>query len=318
MVFVTGFAFGIGLFLVFFTNLGGEIDWTNDVPLDFLLFSIFGFQTINLSLGLVFLFFWVIYLTCYLFCLLKPTPIARLPLLKTKRDVVSRNTQIDQSIRFGTTSNYLMITISWFSVYFILSILIDLIQQLFGVTLGNPLTNNPLLSFFYLSAAPLNEEIFFRVILIGLPLFLIFIPIGRGKFLSTMNHPYPNIQEFRRKNTTIGIFIIIVLNSFVFGISHVIFGGGYEIGKISQAALGGLIIGWVYYRYGLASAITFHWISNYVFFAYSILGFYLFQTPWNTESDNMLLGMVSLGFIAIGILFLYQLASKVLMKYVIK
>ncbi|HEX5904431.1 MAG TPA: CPBP family glutamic-type intramembrane protease, partial [Candidatus Nitrosocosmicus sp.] len=244
--------------------------------------------------------------------------LARLPLLKTKRDLVSGNTQIDQSIGFGTPSNYLMITISWFSVYFILSILIDLIQQLFGVTLGNPLTNNPLLSFFYLSAAPLNEEIFFRVILIGLPLFLIFIPIGRGKFLSTMNHPYPNIQEFRRKNTTIGIFIIIVLNSFVFGISHVIFGGGYEIGKISQAALGGLIIGWVYYRYGLASAITFHWISNYVFFAYSILGFYLFRTPWNTESDNVLLGMVSLGFIAIGILFLYQLASKVLMKYIIK
>jgi hypothetical protein len=211
-----------------------------------------------------------------------------------------------------------MITISWFSIYFILSILIDLIQQLFGVTLGNPLTNNPLLSFFYLSAAPLNEEIFFRVILIGLPMFLIFIPLGRGKFLSTMNHPYPNIQEFRGKNTTIGIFIILVLNSFVFGLSHVIFGGGYEIGKISQAALGGLIIGWIYYRYGLASAITFHWISNYVFFAYSILGFYLFRTPWNTESDNVLLGIVSLGFITIGILFMYQLSSKVLTKYVVK
>ena len=96
MVFVTGFSFGIGLFLVFFTNLGGEIDWTNDVPLDFLLFSLFGFQTINFSLGLVFLFFWLIYLTCYLFCLLKPTSLARLPLLMTKRDLVSRNIQIDQ------------------------------------------------------------------------------------------------------------------------------------------------------------------------------------------------------------------------------
>jgi membrane protease YdiL (CAAX protease family) len=316
MVFVTGISLGIGLFLVFFTNLGGEIDWTYDVPLDFLLFSLFGFQTINFSLGLVFLFFWIIYLTCYLFCLLKPISLAKLPLFKTKKDLISTNPQIDQTSPFGTPSNYLMITISWFSVYFILSILIDLIQQLFGVSLGNPLTNNPLLSFFYLSAAPLNEEIFFRVLLIGLPLFLIFIPLGKGKFLSTMNHPYPNIQKFRGKNTTIGIFTILVLNSFVFGISHVIFGGGYEIGKISQAALGGLIIGWVYYRYGLAPAITFHWISNYVFFAYSILGFYLFRTPWDTETDNMLLGMVSLGFIAIGILFFYQLASKVLTKYV--
>ena len=75
---------------------------------------------------------------------------------------------------------------------------------------------------------------------------------------------------------------------------------------------------WIYYRYGLATAITFHWISNYVFFAYSILGFYLFQTPWNTESDNILLGIVSMGFIAIGILFLYQLAGKIFLKYIVK
>lgn len=318
MVFVTGISFGIGLFLVFFTNIGGEINWTNNVSLDFLLFSLFGFQAINFNLGLTFLFFWLIYLTCFLFCLLKPVSLTRLTFLKIRQGPTSTNTQISQSIGSGLPHNYLFITISWFSLYFVLSILIDIVQQLFGITLGNPLTHNPLLSFFYLSAAPLNEEIFFRVILMGLPLFMIFIPVGRGKFLSTLNHPYPNIQESRGKYTTIGVFIIIVLNSFVFGLSHVIFGGGYEIGKISQAALGGLIIGWIYYRYGFASAITFHWISNYVFFAYSILGFYLFQTPWNTESDNVLLGMVSIGFIVIGILFLYQLAGRILMKYVAK
>jgi hypothetical protein len=318
MVFVTGISFGIGLFLVFFTNIGGEINWTNNVSLDFLLFSLFGFQAINFNLGLTFLFFWLIYLTCFLFCLLKPVSLTRLTFLKIRQGPTSTNTQIGQNIGSGLPHNYLFITISWFSIYFVLSILIDIVQQLFGITLGNPLTHNPLLSLFYLSAAPLNEEIFFRVILMGLPLFMIFIPVGRGKFLSTLNHPYPNIQESRGKYTTIGVFIIIVLNSFVFGLSHVIFGGGYEIGKISQAALGGLIIGWIYYRYGFASAITFHWISNYVFFAYSILGFYLFQTPWNTESDNVLLGMVSIGFIVIGILFLYQLAGRILMKYVAK
>lgn len=318
MVFVTGISFGIGLFLVFFTNIGGEINWTNNVSLDFLLFSLFGFQAINFNLGLTFLFFWIIYLTCFLFCLLKPVSLARLTFLKIMQGPTPTNTQIGQSVGSGLPHNYLFITISWFSLYFILSILIDIVQQLFGITLGNPLTHNPLLSFFYLSAAPLNEEIFFRVILMGLPLFMIFIPVGRGKFLSTLNHPYPNIQESRGKYTTIGVLIIIVLNSFFFGLSHVIFGGGYEIGKISQAALGGLIIGWIYYRYGFASAITFHWISNCVFFAYSILGFYLFQTPWNTESDNVLLGMVSIGFIVIGILFLYQLAGRILMKYVTK
>lgn len=318
MVFITGISFGIGLFLVFFTNLGVEVHWTSDVSLDFLLFSVFGFNAINFNLGLTFLFFWFVYLACYFFCLLKPIPITKLRFFGRKQNMMSVTTKMDQSTGFVTSHNYLMITISWFSLYFILSMLIDILQQLFGITLGNPLTHDPLLSFFYLSAAPLNEEIFFRVLLMGLPLFLIFIPIGRGKFLSTLNHPYSNMEKFRRQSTTIGVFIIIILNSFVFGLSHVIFGGGYELGKISQAALGGLIIGWIYYRYGLASAITFHWISNYVFFAYSILGFYLFQTPWNVESDNLLLGIVSIGFIAIGILFFYQVAGRFLNKYLVR
>lgn len=318
MVIITGISFGIGLYLVFFTNLGGEINWTDNVPLDFLLLSIFGFQTIYFNLGLVFLLFWFVYLICYAYCFLKPISLNKLPFLRAKSGPDSANPLLTQKKEKGIFSNYLMITLSWFSAYFVLSIMIDVIQQIFGVNLGNPLTDNPLLSFFYLSAAPLNEEIFFRVILMGLPLFLVFIPLGKGKILSTLNHPYPNIQEYKKKYTIVGIFIIIILSSLVFGLSHVIFGGGYEIGKISQAALGGLIIGWIYYRYGLSSAITFHWISNYVFFAYSILGFYLFQTPWNTESDNILLGIVSIGFIIIGLLFLYQLSCKILKKYVIK
>ncbi|WP_415312175.1 CPBP family intramembrane glutamic endopeptidase [Candidatus Nitrosocosmicus sp. FF01] len=317
MVIVTGISFGIGLYLVFFTNLGGEINWTDEVPLDFLLLGIFGFQTIYFNLGLTFLLFWFVYLTCYVYCFLKPISLRELPFLRARTHSDFVNTQIKQKDGNGTSVNYLMITLSWFSAYFVLSILIDIVQQIFGVKLGNPLTDNPLLSFFYLSTAPLNEEIFFRVILMGLPLFLIFVPLGKGQFLSTLNHPYLSIQHYKKKHTTFGIFIVIVLSSFVFGLSHVIFGGGYEIGKITQAALGGLIIGWVYYRYGLSSAITFHWISNYVFFAYSILGFYLFQTPWNTESDNVLLGMVSIGFIILGLLFLYQLSCRMLKKYVV-
>jgi len=98
----------------------------------------------------------------------------------------------------------------------------------------------------------------------------------------------------------------------------VFFGGGYEVGKITQAALGGVILAWLYYRYGLAIAIVFHWISNFVFFAYSILGFYLFGTPWNSESDNILLSIISICFIIIGIIFLYQRGTKLLKKYVIK
>ena len=148
IVLVTAFSFFIGIFLVFFTNIGGEVQWYRDVPLDFLIFGIFGLNSINFNLGISFLFFWTIYLACYLFCFLKPVSIFHLSSVKKPFQMTGL-----ERIKIQR-DNYLAITISWFSGYFVLSILIDVIQQLFGVTLGNPLTANPLLSFFYLSAAP--------------------------------------------------------------------------------------------------------------------------------------------------------------------
>ena len=312
IVLVTAFSFFIGIFLVFFTNIGGEARWYSDVPLDFLIFGIFGLNSINFNLGISFLFFWTIYLACYLFCFLKPVPIFHLSSLKKPFQMTGL-----ERIKIQR-DNYLAITISWFSGYFVLSILIDVIQQLFGVTLGNPLTANPLLSFFYLSAAPLNEEIFFRVLLLGLPLFILFVPFGKGLFLSTLYHPYKNVSHKKGKYTTIAIVIIIALNSLAFGLSHVLFGGGYEIGKITQAGLGGVIIAWLYYRYSLSSALTFHWISNFVFFAYSIFGYFLFKSPWNTESDNLFLAIVSVVFIVMGLIFLFRLSVHLTKKYLKK
>lgn len=309
VILITAFSFAIGLFLVFFTDLGNEVHWYSDVRLDFLILGVFGLDSIYFNLAIAFMLFWTVYLACYIFCFLQPIPILSLSLVKKSIQTIKL-----QAINIQR-NNYLAITISWFSGYFVLSILIDVIQQLFGFKLGNPLTANPLLSFFYLSAAPLNEEILFRVILLGIPLYLLFIPFGKGLFLSTLTHPYRNISSRKAKYTTIAIAIIIALNSLAFGLSHVLLGGGYEIGKITQAGLGGVIIAWLYYRYGLFSAITFHWISNYVFFAYSIFGYFLFKTPWNTESDNPFLAVLSLVFILMGIVFLYKLSQKFITRY---
>jgi hypothetical protein len=317
MVAVTLASFAIGIFLVFFTNLGGDISWSQNVSLDFLLINIFGFQSPQFNLGITFLFFLSVYLICYLYCLIYPHSILRQNIFRKWNLIRTKRLQEQKSVRPEQNSNLLIIAISWFSGYFLLSVIIDTIQQLFGVTLGNPLTENALLSFFYLSAAPLNEEILFRVLLLGVPLLLIFSPIKKGNFVLFLNHPYKFLAPNKTRYTIMCISIVIVINSVIFGMSHVFFGGGYEVGKITQAALGGLVLAWIYYRYGLATAIVFHWISNFVFFAYSILGFYLFGTPWNTETDSIFLSAISIGFIIIGILFLYQLTTKILKKYVV-
>ena len=53
-----------------------------------------------------------------------------------------------------------------------------------------------------------------------------------------------------------------------FGAAHLISGEPWSNGKFAQAAASGIIIGWVYYRYGLISAILIHWATNYFIFSY--------------------------------------------------
>jgi membrane protease YdiL (CAAX protease family) len=40
------------------------------------------------------------------------------------------------------------------------------------------------------------------------------------------------------------------------------------VGKFAQATASGIILGWLYFRYGLISAILVHWATNYFIFSY--------------------------------------------------
>jgi hypothetical protein len=306
-LFITGSIF-IGIYVIFFTNIGKDITWHSDALLNFLLLDILGISKLKFNLGIVFILFWSIYVISYLICIFKP-------------DFLLKNFLYKQlfSKRIKTfdlpSSNYLYITIQWFSLYFVLSIIIDQVQQTFGIHMGNPLMSNPLLSYFYLTAAPLNEEILFRVIFLGVPLSLILFKY-KNSFISTLIHPSKNISIQSNRDKYL-LFLIIFLNSVFFGLAHVIFGGNYEIGKITQASLGGLFLGWLYYRYGLAISIIFHWISNYVLFSYSLLGSIVFNIPFGEESTNYFLMMFYAAFIITGIIFIYQNSEK-LLKHLFK
>ena len=63
------------------------------------------------------------------------------------------------------------------------------------------------------------------------------------------------------------IGIIIAVGLF-FGLAHIISGEPWSEGKFAQATISGIIIGWVYYRYGLISAILIHWATNYFIYSY--------------------------------------------------
>ncbi len=206
---------------------------------------------------------------------------------------------------FGiSNSNFLYVAIQWFSAYFVLSIVIDWIQQLFEISIGDPLLENPLLSFFYITAAPLNEEILFRIIFLGVPLSLVLVRY-KNSLISTLIHPGKNVSV-ESKGVKILIFLIIFFNSAFFGLSHVVFGGDYGIGKITQATMGGLFLGWLYYKYGIVTSIIFHWISNYVLFSYGLVGYYFFNTSLSDETSNYFLMVISVAFIIVGIISMYK------------
>ena len=73
---------------------------------------------------------------------------------------------------YDSHSNYLIQTIKWFSILIVASAVIGFIQESVGIVIEPPEHPNLLVQFFDVSVAPITEEIGFRVILIGIPLFL--------------------------------------------------------------------------------------------------------------------------------------------------
>ena len=51
----------------------------------------------------------------------------------------------------------------------------------------------------------------------------------------------------------------------MFGFAHILYGGGWEIGKVSTACLAGLVFAIMYVSYGAYADILLHWFFNYYF-----------------------------------------------------
>jgi uncharacterized membrane protein len=109
--------------------------------------------------------------------------------------------------------------------------------------------------------------------------------------------------------------ILIGVVGIFFGIAHVISGEPWSAGKFAQAASSGIIIGWVYFRYGLAPAILIHWATNYFIFSYAYIIADINQISIEDAFTNSLLGTLEImlivtGSISIAVLALNYIFSK--------
>ena len=196
------------------------------------------------------------------------------------------------------TDNRLLMAISWLGVYLVATSIVDIMQSIFGVSIGRIEFENYLVEFVQLTAAPLSEELGFRVLLIGLPMLLFLGNISTAKdFFGFLWHPGRYSSKVNRK-----ILAIIAFSALFFGISHITVSSGWEYGKITQAAMGGMVLGWVYYRNGFPAALFIHWASNYGIFAHGFLGYALFGYEWFSSEQNLILGFLEVILTLIGVL----------------
>ncbi|UCH31140.1 MAG: CPBP family intramembrane metalloprotease [Candidatus Bathyarchaeota archaeon] len=170
------------------------------------------------------------------------------------------------------------------SMLLVFTIVLAFLQSQAGIPTGELPQGDPFQDFLGVSRAPLVEELIFRIIPIGAFLATFFFVAGarlkptfsRGKRLkiAVLGVLQPErakemlgLSTIREQGLLRGLiwaeWIMVVLTALLFGLAH--YYGGWGPGKISQAAISGLIFAVAYLYYGIQAPILLHWFFNYYF-----------------------------------------------------
>jgi len=295
-------SFPIGLYVMYNSDIGKEINYQYPINgLDLFVGGIGYKVPFSFEMGDAFVIAWTIFLILFTISYFGPED----SLLKTLSNTMSRGWQ---SFRGNSMANMM----SWFSILILFSVIIDSVQQMFGIKIDFPTSTNDLIRFFQLGISPLTEETGFRVLLIGVPLFLMYShSVSWKTFFKSLWRPakYLGISDYKKA------MVLIVTIGLLFGVAHIISGTPWSPGKVTQASMAGVIIGWVYVRYGLAPAILIHWATNYFLFSYLFFISSLGQSASITDSSNpfsntLEIILVGTGIIATTIKILERVKSR--------
>lgn len=248
-------SFPMGMFVVFHSSIGGDI--TSALPLG----SLYEFQSMDIGvlsgveLGDVFLILWSVYAILFAISVLGP----KAGFIKTVSAILSRG-------KIEAGSNYMVSITQWFSITILVSAGITYVQEWAGLPIVPPPVENDLVQFFFVSLSPLAEEFGFRMLLIGLPLFALYgYKTTVWYFLKSLWNPSSSLHIYSSKKP----LLLIILVGVLFGFAHIAVGDAWSEGKFAQATAGGIILGWVYFRFGFLAALLIHWATNYFIFAYA-------------------------------------------------
>jgi len=265
----------LGPALFFFTPEGSTfsvLHYIQELPLQ-LFIVIFFVIPIELNAGLVFLFLWGVFILCF---------VAAWKFREKLHEVVERCFSRPPG---GLFNNWLFAMPVITSMLLVAVTAITRVQETHGVPTGEaPLPGDPFEAFFVVTYASLFEEIGFRVSPIGAFLIVYLFWGGRNSalmwswgqrlkffFLSLI---YPDgAKEMVGAKTvsdfgviggiSLGEWGMVIFTSVAFGLAHYLFGGGWEVGKITTASMAGFAMGLAYLLYGVQAPILIHWFFNY-------------------------------------------------------
>ncbi len=291
-------SFPVGAYVVFNSSIETEINFDYPIKVsDF--FSVDSINTpFEFELGDGFIVLWSIFIIIFTVAMFGP-----------KTSFLSSLFPMMAESKQESKPNYLVTAIKWFAIIILISALIDFIQESMGIQTQPPEPPDALIQFFNVSLSPITEEIGFRVILIGIPLYAMFAQKSSFRlFLNSLWHPSKNLNITKSKKA----LILIVLVGIFFGVAHIISGEPWSIGKFAQAAASGIIIGWVYYRHGLVPALLIHWGTNYLIFSYVYLIADINEISIQSGFANPLTNTMEILFLITGILSI----AIILLQYV--
>ena len=294
-------SFPIGAYVVFNSEINDNITYEYPMGnLESILSEIGIGSSMKFELGDGFILLWSIYLILFTIAILGP----KKHFIQVLQSIISHG-------KYEIKDNYMFPIIKWFSILVLASTIIIVAQEFFGISTEQLGTSNDLIQFFDLTLAPLVEEFLFRGILIGIPIFLLYSNrFSFQFFIKSLWRPWQNLEIVEKRK---GLFVIVIVG-IVFGASHIIFGEGWSAGKFAQASIGGIIIGWVYFRYGFAPAIIIHWATNYFIFSYGYLVADLNQFTIENAFTHPFVSMIEILLIATGIVSIIILVTNYIME----
>ena len=198
----------------------------------------------------------------------------------------------------------------------LMQVVVDTAQSSAGIQTGS-LAGDPFSLFVDFTTAPLLEESTFRLIMLGVPVLILtllilrdFSPVKAARVLwrpsaawdvdETEEVPttrsfegsgaslFPSSDSLKVRAVKPIVYVFLALSSVMFGYAHYASGSGWGPGKITEAALAGVALGYLYVKYGFHTNVLMHWSINYVGSVFSFLAQGLWGVPWTSSTGNFL------------------------------